>query len=69
MTQELQKINESSSISVYRVKSSQTVHDVLKKLNLESRYFAVLVNGKKADLSLVVDQKDEIVVLPKIAGG
>ncbi len=65
----LEKLNETSSMTTYRVKNAQKVYDVLKKLNLETKYFAVLVNGQKADTSMVIEKNDEILVLPKIAGG
>jgi len=46
-----------------------TVSDLLKELELEDRYFAVLVNGKKVGPEKVLSPKDEITVLPYIAGG
>ena len=67
--EEIVKLNDTSSMTTYRVKNPQTVYDVLKKLNLESKNFAVLVNGIKAKHSQVVDTEDQILVLPKIAGG
>jgi sulfur carrier protein ThiS len=67
--EEIVKLNDTSSMTTYRVRSPQTVYDVLKKLNLESKNFAVLVNGIKAEHSQVVDTEDQILVLPKIAGG
>ena len=65
----LEKLNSTSSMTTYRVKNAQKVYDVLKKLNLESKYFAVLVNGQKVDMSMEIEKNDEILVLPKIAGG
>jgi sulfur carrier protein ThiS len=46
-----------------------TVRDLLKELNLENKYFGILVNGKKADEDTIIRQTDSIVVLPHIAGG
>ncbi len=66
----IEKLNETSSMTTYRVvKSAQKVYDVLKQLNLESKYFAVLVNGQKVDTSMEIETNDEILILPKIAGG
>lgn len=65
----LEKLNETSSMTTYRVKNASKVYDVLEKLNLEIKYFAILVNGQKADTSMQIEKNDEILVLPKIAGG
>jgi sulfur carrier protein ThiS len=46
-----------------------TVGDLLKELDLEDKYFGILVNGKKADPDTALSPEDEIVVLPFIAGG
>ena len=46
-----------------------TVADLLKELNLEDKYFGILVNGKKANPDTKIEPIDEIVVLPHIAGG
>jgi sulfur carrier protein ThiS len=53
----------------YRVKNPQKVYDILSKLNLESKYFVVLINGKKVEPTDFVEKDDEILILPKIAGG
>ena len=65
----VEKVNETSSMAVYRIKNRQTVENVLASLNLEAKFFAVLVNGKKVDLKESINEGDEILVLPKIAGG
>ena len=67
--QNIEKIEEVSSMTTYRVKNSQKVYDVLKKLNLESKYFVVLINGKKVEKNDEVFENDEILILPRIAGG
>jgi molybdopterin converting factor small subunit len=45
------------------------VSDLLKELNLEDKYFGILVNGKKAEPNTKIKVTDEIVILPHIAGG
>ena len=45
------------------------VKDLLKELNLEGKYFGILVNGKKADEDTEITPKDDITILPHIAGG
>jgi len=46
-----------------------TVGDLLKELNLEGKYFGILVNGKKADEDTVINEDSSITILPHIAGG
>ncbi|MFW9898830.1 MAG: MoaD/ThiS family protein [Candidatus Thorarchaeota archaeon] len=48
---------------------SMTVKDLLKELNLEGKYFGILINGKKATEDMTIKETDEIVILPHIAGG
>ena len=45
------------------------VSDLLKELNLENKYFGILVDGKKAEPSTRITPQSEIVILPHIAGG
>jgi sulfur carrier protein ThiS len=65
----VEKIAETSSMQTFKVKSTQTIQDILKHLDLEHKYFAVLVNGKRVQLTEVVIEGSEILILPKIAGG
>ena len=51
------------------VEKTMTVGNLLTEMNLESQYFAVLVDGKRVDLEHVVDANTEIIILPRIAGG
>ena len=45
------------------------VSDLLKELNLEGKYFGILVDGKKADPETKINEKSEVIILPHIAGG
>lgn len=45
------------------------VRDLLKELNLEGKYFGILINGKKATEDTVINETDEVIILPHIAGG
>lgn len=67
--QKLEKLTETSSMMTYRLKTKQTVRDILKELELEQKYFAVLVNGHKAALNDIITENSEILILPRIAGG
>ena len=51
------------------VEKTMTVGNLLSEMNLESQYFAVLVDGKRVELDHVVDANTEIIILPRIAGG
>jgi len=57
------------SLKEYIVKEKRTVKDLLHDLNLDDKYFAILVDGKKASLDTEIEQGSSIVVLPRIAGG
>lgn len=47
-----------------------TLQMLLIKLKMDSKFFAILVNGKAVkDLSINITPDDEILILPKIAGG
>ena len=67
--EKIEKVGEVSSMTTYRVQNSQKVYDILKKLNLETKYFVVLINGKKVEPTDFVEKNDEILILPRIAGG
>ena len=43
---------------------TMTVADLLIELNLENKYFGILVNGKKATPETKIGTEDEIVILP-----
>jgi len=47
----------------------QTVAELLQELGLEEEFFAVIVNGKKADLTNEIETGTNVIVLPKIKGG
>ena len=53
----------------FKADKPMLVSDLLKELNLEGKYFGILVNGKKVEPSTKVNVTDEIVILPHIAGG
>lgn len=57
------------SVETYLIKESMSVSDLLKKLNMSDKVFAVLVNGRATKLDQKIDSKSEITILPKIAGG
>ncbi|MFX0019839.1 MAG: MoaD/ThiS family protein [Promethearchaeota archaeon] len=53
----------------FKPEKRMVVRELLKELNLEGKYFGILVNGKKATEDTVIRETDEIIVLPHIAGG
>jgi len=67
--QSTQEITSTGSLKTYRVNMARTVGDLLNDLKLESKYFAILANGKKVELNDLIEDGSEITILPKIAGG
>ncbi len=65
----LDEISTTGSLKTYRVRESRTVADLLSDIGLESKFFAILVDGKRVDIDFNVDEGQEITILPKIAGG
>ena len=67
--QSLQEISTTGNLKMYRVKATRKVSDLLKDLKLETKFFAVLADGKKVGLDDTIEEGAEITILPKIAGG
>ncbi len=68
----MKQISELLETGIYEIISPEktmTVKDLLKELNLEGKYFGILINGKKATEDMTIKETDEIVILPHIAGG
>ncbi|MFX0056918.1 MAG: MoaD/ThiS family protein [Candidatus Heimdallarchaeota archaeon] len=53
----------------FKPEKQMRVNELLKELNLEGKYFGILINGKKASENDIIKETDEIVILPHIAGG
>ena len=69
MEPSITQISTSANLKTYRVHTARTVGDLLKELNLESKFFAILANGKKVNINDTIEENSEITILPKIAGG
>lgn len=68
----MQKTVELLEAGIYDVivpEKSMTIADLLKEMNLEGRYFGILVDGKKATPETKVNEYSSVVILPNIAGG
>ena len=68
----MKQISELLQTGIYETftaEKTMTVKDLLKELNLEGKYFGILINGKKATEDMTIKETDEIVILPHIAGG
>ena len=52
-----------------KVEEEKTVAQLLEELKLMNKYFVVLVNGRKAELTDLVSTTDDIIVLPQLVGG
>jgi sulfur carrier protein ThiS len=53
----------------FKPERTMTVADLLHELNLENKYFGILVDGKKATPDTVINAQSEVIILPHIAGG
>jgi len=67
--QKLSDLLETGIYETFTPDKNMTVADLLKELNLEDKFFGILVNGKKATLETKISPEDNIVILPHIAGG
>ena len=56
-------------VEKYIPEKKMLVRDLLRELNLEGKYFGILINGKKADEDSEISPEDDITILPHIAGG
>lgn len=67
---QLQDLLETGVYETLAPSKAMTVHNLLKELNLSlDGLLTVLVNGKKARLEDEITPKDEICMIPMIAGG
>jgi len=66
---QVSELLETGIYEVFQPERTMTVKDLLKELNLEGKYFGILINGKKATEDMTIKETDEIVILPHIAGG
>ncbi|MHA1340070.1 MAG: MoaD/ThiS family protein [Promethearchaeota archaeon] len=66
---EIYEAVEIGSLTTYTVKTEKTVSELLKELNLSDKYFAILIDGKRAGLDDVIKEGSSIIILPRIAGG
>jgi hypothetical protein len=63
----IKQISELLDTGLYETFSPEramTVADLLVELNLEGKYFGILVDGKKADPATKIDVNSEVVILP-----
>ena len=66
---QIAELLETGIYETFTPEKTMTVNDLLEELNLEGKYFGILVNGKKADEATKISPEDSIVILPHIAGG
>lgn len=61
--------SELGSLRTYKIKKIATLKDVLKELKMEGKYFIAIVDGKKVNSDYQLKENEELIILPKIAGG
>lgn len=57
------------TMRTYIVRQPKRLLDILKEMGLESKFFAVIMNGKTVKIDETIPCNAEITILPKIAGG
>ena len=68
----MKQVSELLEAGIYDIiipEKSMTIADLLKEMNLEGKYFGILVDGKKATPATKVNENSSVVILPNIAGG
>ncbi len=65
----LELISQNGMLTEYRVKKSFRVSELIHELNLEQKFYAIMVNGKKSTPDTIIEPESSVVILPKIAGG
>lgn len=60
---------EVGTLKTFTAKTPKLVADLLKDMKLNGKFFAILIDGKKAELSDQIKEGQSIILLPKIAGG
>ena len=66
---QVSELLETGLYETFSPEKAMTVADLLVELNLQGKYFGILVNGHKATPDTKISPSDDIVILPHIAGG
>jgi len=66
---QVSKLLDTGLYETFTPDKTMTVADLLQELDLEDKFFGILVNGKKATPETKIGKQDEIIILPHIAGG
>ena len=66
---QISELLETGLYETFSPEKTMTVADLLLELNLEDKYFGILVDGKKATPNTVINEQSEVIILPHIAGG
>ena len=61
---QISELLETGLYETFSPDKSMTVADLLRELNLEDKFFGILVNGKKATPETKIGKEDEIIILP-----
>lgn len=61
---QISELLETGLYETFTPDKTMTVADLLHELNLEDKFFGILVNGKKATPETKIGKEDEIIILP-----
>ena len=68
----IKQVSELLEVGIYETitpEKTMTVKDLLEELDLQEKYFGILVDGRKASPETVINIDSKVVILPHIAGG
>ena len=66
---QIAELLETGIYETFTPEKTMTVKDLLEELNLQEKYFGILVDGRKASPETVINNNSKVVILPHIAGG
>jgi len=66
---QIAELLETGIYETFTPEKTMTVKDLLEELNLQEKYFGILVDGRKASPETVINSNSKVVILPHIAGG
>ena len=69
LIKQIAELLETGMYETFKTEKQMLVKDLLKELNLEGKYFGILIDGKKADENTIINEDSDVLILPHIAGG
>jgi len=64
VVKQISELLDTGLYEMFKPEKTMTVADLLQELNLENKFFGILVDGKKATPDTVITEQSEVVILP-----